>query len=88
MNNLTVSGFFKNSFRGKNYSFLQDSDSIAMFETEDAVSSIIKNIHYPLWLLRHSIGIPGGEENYESHDPLHPMSDKAGRLHDLTYCTD
>ncbi len=57
------------------YKFIGDSDSIRLEILKDIrFKDLVKDIQIPIWLLRHSFGINGSEEDYSDID-IHSIED-------------
>jgi hypothetical protein len=64
-----VTGLFYNQRTSSYFKFLQTNDSVKMVPVKEVkFKEIIKQIRFPMWLLKHSLGVKGGEENYSEVD--------------------
>ncbi|HMW07174.1 MAG TPA: metal (Ni/Fe) hydrogenase large subunit [Leptospiraceae bacterium] len=64
-----ITGLFYNKRTSTYYKFLQNNESVRMVPLKDAkLQDILKEIRFPIWVLRHSLGVEGGEENYSDVD--------------------
>ncbi|MCB1189361.1 MAG: metal (Ni/Fe) hydrogenase large subunit [Leptospiraceae bacterium] len=64
----STTGLFYHKRTDKYYSFFQKYDSVFMNTLETTnYNEIIHNRHFPLWMLRHSLGVPGGHEDYSTY---------------------
>ncbi len=81
----SITGFFHNKRNQDFFIFKQDEKSVKMEKIKNPNLKIIfKNYQYPLWLLRHSIGVPGGEENFS--DTISEKKQRDERTEELDYC--
>ncbi|MBE7412026.1 MAG: metal (Ni/Fe) hydrogenase large subunit [Leptospiraceae bacterium] len=80
-----ITGFFQNARDKKNYIFHQNEKTIFLEKSEETtLSNILNNIKFPIWLIRHSIGIPGKEEILTGS--LHGKTQKSEREEELENC--
>ncbi|MBP7283983.1 MAG: metal (Ni/Fe) hydrogenase large subunit [Leptospiraceae bacterium] len=64
-----VTGLFHSKKNSCFYKFLQNNESVKMIPVKDVkFKDIVKDIRIPIWLIRHSLGIASGEENYSEID--------------------
>lgn len=64
-----ITGLFHSKRNSCFYQFLQNNESVKMVPLKETkVKDIIKEICYPMWLLKHSLGVSGGEEIYSDID--------------------
>lgn len=65
VNYRSITGFFYNKRNKTYYEFLQNKSSVLMQALRDPnINTIINDSRYPYWILRHSLGEPGGHEDY------------------------
>ncbi|MDX1960931.1 MAG: metal (Ni/Fe) hydrogenase large subunit [Leptospiraceae bacterium] len=81
---MSTSGIFLNPIDKTFYKFIQYPNSIEMIKVKSSLEKILQDSTNPIWMLRHSLGISGGEENY-SH--FHKSKDlNLEREHELNLC--
>jgi Ni,Fe-hydrogenase III large subunit len=71
----SIAGVFQRKLDGKIFLYEQGGDGITAISAPPDITSILNDNKIPLWLIRHSFGKPGGEENFFSQD-----SDRASRI--------
>jgi Ni,Fe-hydrogenase III large subunit len=64
-----ITGIFFSRRNSCFYKFLQNNESVKMIPLKDLkLKDIVKEIRFPLWLLKHSLGVESGEEDYSDID--------------------
>ncbi len=64
-----ITGLFYSQKNSCFYKFLQNNESVKMVALKDLkLKDILKDIRFPIWLLRHSVGVKSGEEDYSDVD--------------------
>jgi Ni,Fe-hydrogenase III large subunit len=64
-----ITGLYYNKRTSSFYKFLQTNESVKMVPMKDIkFKEIVKETRYPMWLLKHSLGVKGGEEDYSEMD--------------------
>ena len=62
-----ITGIFYNKRTATYFKFLQTNESVKMIPLKDVkFKEIVKEVRFPIWLLRHSLGVKSGEEDYSS----------------------
>jgi Ni,Fe-hydrogenase III large subunit len=64
-----ITGIFYNKRTATYFKFLQTNESVKMVPLKDVkFKEIVKEVRFPIWLLRHSLGVKSGEEDYSEVD--------------------
>jgi Ni,Fe-hydrogenase III large subunit len=64
-----ITGIFYNKRTTTYFKFLQTNESVKMVPLKDVkFKEIVKEVRFPIWLLRHSLGVKSGEEDYSEVD--------------------